>query len=348
MPRALLGVAAFVGALFVGGIVLPGFARDGQPDTDGARKRYKLSGTTLFVATHVVLAAGALGFGLLLAPLVEHFWALFAAANVLALVVSAVLFVEGRRRVPGARAADFFSGVELNPSWLGVDLKMFAYQPSLIGLWLLVLAFARLQWERHGVLTSRMLLFQVFWWVYLVTHYQREEFMLQTWDVIAERFGMALVWGDLVLVPFFYSIAGWTLVDDLRPLSLPAAAAITALYALGLFVFRGSNDQKNRFKADPHATIWGRTAETVGGRLLVSGWWGLGRHLNYTGEVTVYLAIALTTGACSLAPYLLPLWLATLLAHRALRDERRCRRKYGALWDEYCARARFRMVPYVY
>jgi delta14-sterol reductase len=341
---ALGMVLSFVAALFLGAIVLPGPVRDGQPQADGTRKRYKLTGMTLFVATHVVVGVGTLAFGFSLAPLVAHFWGLFAGANLLALVVSAVLYRQGRP----TRASQFFSGAELNPSWLGVDLKMFAYQPSLIGLWLLVLSFAYAQVERHGTLTTRMLLFQVFWWLYLVTHYQREEFMLQTWDVIAERFGFALVWGDLVLVPFFYCIGGWFLIADLTPLGAPATAGIVALYLLALWVFRGSNDQKNRFKRDAQAIIWGKPAETLAGKLLVSGWWGLGRHVNYSGEIGVYLAIALTTGLGSIVPYLLPLWLTTLLAHRALRDERRCRQKYGALWEEYCARARFRMLPFVY
>jgi len=47
-------------------------------------------------------------------------------------------------------------------------------------------------------------------------------------------------------------------------------------------------------------------------------------------------------------PYVLPLWLVCLFSHRAWRDDQRCRAKYGALWDEYCRRARFRMIPFVY
>jgi delta14-sterol reductase len=341
-------VLGFVAALFAGAATLPGAVRDGQPLADGTRRPYRLTGATLFAATHVVLLVATVGLGLSLAPLAERFWQLFAAANALALAASVALFAQGRRRVPRAGFRDYLMGVELDPAWLGVDLKMFAYQPSLIGLWLLALSFAWAQYERHGVVTGRMLLYQAFWWVYLVTHYRREAFMLQTWDVIAERFGLALVWGDLVLVPFFYSIGGWALVDDLRPLAPATAAALVGLFAFALWLFRGSNDQKHRFKADPATRIWGRPAETLGGRLLVSGWWGLGRHLNYTGEVLVYLAIALTAGTRSVLPYLLPLWLAALLAHRALRDERRCRAKYGPLWEAYCARVRFRMVPGVY
>ena len=76
--------------------------------------------------------------------------------------------------------------------------------------------------------------------------------------------------------------------------------------------------------------IWGEKAEAIGGRLLISGWWGIGRHLNYTGEIGVYLALTLATGFGSFVPYLLPLWMLVLLAHRAARDDRRCRAKYGA------------------
>ena len=348
MIAALLTLG-FLAALFLGAMMLPAPERDGQPLPDGTRRRYRLTGMRLFGATHVGVAVGTLAFGLSLAPLLRYFWGLAITATLVSAAVAIFLAREARARGEATGTAmDVVYGAQLNPTWLGVDLKMFAYQPSLIGLWLLVLAFAYAQFEQHGVLTVRMLLFQGFWWVYLFTHYRREEFMLQTWDVLAEKFGFALCWGDLVLVPFFYCIGGWALVDNLDPLPTWAPAGLIALYAFALWVFRGANDQKHRFKADPQIRIWGRTAETLGGKLLVSGWWGIGRHLNYTGEVGVYLAIALTAGCTSPLPYLLPLWLAVLLAHRARRDDRRCRKKYGALWDEYCARVRFRMAPFVY
>jgi hypothetical protein len=44
----------------------------------------------------------------------------------------------------------------------------------------------------------------------------------------------------------------------------------------------------------------------------------------------------------------LPLTLIVLLTQRAGRDDRRCRAKYGALWERYCAHARFRVFPFVY
>ena len=165
--------------------------------------------------------------------------------------------------------------------------------------------------------------------------------MIHTWDIISERFGWMLVWGDYVLVPFFYCLPGWWLVHAPDPLSPAAAMPIVLLFAFGFWLFRGANQQKHGFKRDPDIRIWGQPARTLDGRLLVSGFWGIGRHLNYTGEICIYLAFALTTGFVSWGPYLLPAWLAGLLWHRSIRDERRCRAKYGELWERYTQRARF-------
>jgi Delta14-sterol reductase len=123
---------------------------------------------------------------------------------------------------------------------------------------------------------------------------------------------------------------------------------LIASYCFGFWLFRGTNGQKHRFKETPGAPIWGRAPRVLGGRLLVSGFWGIGRKLNYTGELMMYLSWTLLSGFQSWVPYLLPAWLLGLLAQRAARDDRRCHAKYGALWDEYCRHARFRMFPFLY
>lgn len=348
---------AFFFALLLGAMVLPGPVVDGFPGPDGTRKRYRMNGLALWVGTHIVLGSVVLVLGGSPSSLVRNFWSYFVVANVFAVAWMAVLYRGGQRRRTaasrgrglGGLVADLWYGVELNPTWRGVDLKVFAYQPSLIGLSILNVAFAWAQHEQHGSLTPQMIAYQAFWWLYLTTHYLQEVGVLSMWDVIAEELGFMLVWGDLVLVPFFYCIGGWWLLDDPRGAIGPGAlAGLVALFGLGLWIFRGANAQKDRFKRDRNAKIWGRPAETLGGRLLVSGWWGIGRKINYTGEIMVYSSIALCTGLQSVVPFLLPLWLCVLLPHRAWRDEKRCRAKYGELWDQYCARARFRMIPFLY
>jgi delta14-sterol reductase len=351
---AFLAYLVFLALLFAACKWLPGDAVEGRQEPDGSRWTYRINGMAIFAAANLVVATATLVFGLSLAPLLDHFWELFLAANVVSVAAAVWLYRRGLHglalagaplpRTLGAK----LMGAELNPRWLGVDLKMFAYEPSLIGFGLLVMAFGYAQYESLGRITPQLGLYLLGWWLYLVTHYRQQAFLLGIWDIIAEKFGFMLLWGDLVLVPFFYCIAGWTLVVQEESLPTSALVAILLLYGLSLWIFRSSNAQKWRFKNDPEASIWGRPAESLEGRLLVSGWWGIGRHLNYTGEIGVYLALSLTTGFASIVPYLLPLWMIVLLAHRAERDDRRCRAKYGGLWERYCARAHFRMLPGIY
>ncbi len=343
---------AFMTALFVGAKVLPGKKVLGFPLRDGQRLTYKVNGMGLWVATHMFVIAGTLEYELSLSPLVTHFWSLFVVANVVSVVMSLILLQRGRAKLRpdarGGRLTDFWYGAELNPTWLGVDVKTWAYHPSLIGLSLLNVAFGYAQYESLGHLTPQMWGYQVFWWLYMTSHYHYEPGVLSMWDVMAEKFGFMLVWGDLSLVPFFYCLPGWFIVSDATPLGWGPVAALAGLHGFGLWIFRGANAQKDRFKRDRNTTIWGRPAETVGDRLLVSGWWGIGRKINYSGEIMVYFSFALCSGFHSIVPYLLPLWLCCLLPHRAWRDEKRCREKYGKLWEAYTRKAKFRMVPFLY
>jgi delta14-sterol reductase len=353
-------VGGFSGALFLGALALPGLERAGYPQPDGSVKDYKLTGMTLFFVTHVVMAALVFGFGVSLTPLVTHFWSLFVVANVLAVALSAAFYFFGRR--PGAvlRSAafdgvrlprllrDVWFGNELNPTWFGVDMKMFMYQPSLIGVNLLVVAFASAERDLHGAVTPQTWCLLGFWWAYLFSHYVKEEFMLSTWDVTSENFGFMLVWGDLVYVPFLYSLPCWWLVDHTTPFATWQWVSLCLLCVASMWVFREANWQKERYKRHPDRPIWGRAPVLVGGRLLASGFWGIGRKLNYTGEIGVYLCFALTTGFSEPWPYLLPLSLTVLLVQRAARDDRKCAAKYGEAWKAYCERTRFRILPFVY
>lgn len=351
---SLLGAAvmfaAFVAALFVGSILVPGRRLKG-PDLDGESIAYRVNGLALLLLTALAAGIAQISGAFSLSSLYTHFFSLLIVANVFAFGFSGWLYWRGARKQAGSPRfrQGYFSGVELNPALFGVDLKMFSYRPSLIGLALLNTSFAVVQFETYGHLTLAMSLYQALVWVYVLNYFQFEGGMVHTWDIISERFGWMLVWGDYVLVPFFYCIVGWWLVDASGPPLGPLAAAlIVLLYAFGFWMFRGANGQKHRFKRDPSTTIWGRPAEALDGRLLVSGFWGIGRHLNYSGEICLYLAFALTAGFSSWAPYLLPAWLASLLWHRSRRDERRCSAKYGELWARYKERVPYSMLPFVY
>jgi len=56
--------------------------------------------------------------------------------------------------------------------------------------------------------------------------------------------------------------------------------------------------------------------------------------------------MALSWGLCCgvrhFLPYFYFVFFASMVTHRALRDQEKCAKKYGADWEEYC-----RQVPYV-
>lgn len=96
-------------------------------------------------------------------------------------------------------------------------------------------------------------------------------------DLMHDGFGFMLAFGDLVWVPFTYSLQAYYLVSHPNPLSLPAVAAIITLKrkqsvshthslsllqqplkvprlclaVVGFYIFRASNSEKNSFRRNP-------------------------------------------------------------------------------------------------
>ena len=356
-----LGIySGFLVIMFLGSKFLPGIKTQGEELKDGSRRDYKLTGLMLFMistltAVLVFILNETVSPRWNLTFIARAFFPLLIIATIFSLIWSLLLFFLGRRKqgenkCKGVKGIlhDFWFGPELNPTLWGVDLKMFTYQPSLIGLSFINWSFLFLQLQESGYILPQMWMYQGFWWFYLFTHYILEEFMLTTWDIMAENFGFMLVWGDLVYVPFFYSIAGWFIIIQTEAFNIYPIIILCLAYFVSIWIFRGSNIQKFRFKRNPNVKIWFKPAKTIEGKILISGFWGIGRKLNYSGEILTYLIITLTTGIYSPIPFILPLSLFILLAHRAWRDDKRCRKKYGKLWEEYCLIAKYKMIPKIY
>jgi delta14-sterol reductase len=57
--------------------------------------------------------------------------------------------------------------------------------------------------------------------------------------------------------------------------------------ALGYWIFRGANGQKDLFRSNPNdpRVAHLKTLPTQRGtKLIISGWWGTARHINYFGD----------------------------------------------------------------
>ncbi|XP_051003999.1 delta(14)-sterol reductase LBR [Acomys russatus] len=349
----------FVQALFY---LLPiGKVVEGTPLVDGRRLKYRLNGFYAFVLTSAVVGA-SLFWGVELCYLHTHFLQFALAATVFSVVLSVYLYARSLKAPRGELSPassgnavyDFFIGRELNPRIGAFDLKYFCeLRPGLIG-WVvvnLVMLLAEMKVQERSAPSLAMILVNSFQLLYVVDALWNEEALLTTMDIIHDGFGFMLAFGDLVWVPFTYSLQAFYLVSHPHDLSWPLASVIVALKLCGYVIFRCANSQKNAFRknpADPKLAHLKTIHTSTGKSLLVSGWWGFVRHPNYLGDLIMALAWSLPCGFTHLLPYFYVIYFTVLLVHREARDEHQCRRKYGLAWEKYCLRVPYRIVPYIY
>lgn len=136
-----------------------------------------------------------------------------------------------------------------------------------------------------------------------------------------------LVFGDYVFIPFVFSIQCHYLVGYPDFGSFYILPVILLLYFSGYYIFRTANSQKNQYKLNPEQLIWGEKPKTIDNKILISGFWGVGRHMNYTGDIIMALAYCLPCGS-QLGGYTYFIYLVILLTHRAYRDDTKCSIKY--------------------
>lgn len=353
-------------------------------------KQYRLNGFSVLMIS-LAAAAAAVKLGVASGDyLYVNYFAALRASFAIGMTLSALFYVRGRSllrrglidrrsRCPTADAPEggpasdtadfdsrsglmhFYCGLsEFNPTgWGGVDVKMWLYLVGAVMLQLNLLSafYAGTGGSLPAALANPGLLVYTLCLSFFVLEYcWQEENHLYTYDLFRERIGAKLAWGCACFYPFFYPIGAFPLLrHDAQPLTPSAAAACAALFFAGWALTRGANMQKFYCKLGRRTFMWGlipmHTLPGSGGRLLVSGFWGVSRHINYAGEVTQALALSLpgVLASGSLLPLLYPAYYVALFIPRTLDDEAQCAAKYGPkLWGEYCRRVPWRIIPYVW
>ncbi|XP_029589418.1 delta(14)-sterol reductase LBR isoform X2 [Salmo trutta] len=343
--------------------VLPvGKVVEGMPLKNGERLKYRMNTLYAFVLTVAALGA-AVHHKIDLGYIHSHFLQLAVSSLLCSVLLSVYLYVRSRWATqdllaPGGNSGsviyDFFMGSELNPRIKGFDLKYFCeLRPGLIG-WLVInaaMALAEMQLHHLDYPSPAMILVNCFHLLYVLDAFWHEEGVLSYMDITHDGFGFMLAFGDLMWVPFTFSLQAYYLVHHPNHLSLPWIVGIVTLNVIGFSIFRKANSQKNCFRRNPSDPTLShlKTIPTATGKsLLVSGLWGLVRHPNYLGDLIMALAWSLPCGFTHILPYFYVIYLSILLVHREARDEAQCRRKYGSAWDDYCREVRYRIIPRVY
>jgi len=321
-----------------------GYVRDAR----GLPLHYRLNGLRVMAAVLTLYAVACRVNWLPWDYLYLHRWEGLAGACALGLIFTGAIVLSAAP-TPGARLlAELYLGRRPNPQ-LGrgrLDAKMSLY---LIGSFAAhhVLAFPR-DASPGVLLYAALFLFFVSEYLFF------EEVHLYTYDFFAERVGFKLGWGCLTFYPYFYCVGLWSESAKPSPHRSNGWLVLSAaIFFSGWALSRGANLQKYLFKRDPRARLFGLLkpeAVSDGERsLLASGFWRASRHINYLGEILMATGLTLSLGRpLSPLPWLYPLYYLALLIPRQLDDDRRCAAKYGPLWEQYCKRVPYRIVPGIY
>jgi len=344
-------------------IILPARKIKGyvKNETTGELLKYRINGILVLPAS--ILIWFLLGFfDIVPFDWLYHVrWFSLAGAIVIGLLFSFIIVL----KVPSTGKsflADFWFGRIKNPQFKNgyIDAKMWLYLIGAVMLQLNVLSFAAYHWFAFETVNPGILLGAAmstwFCWEYLIF----ERVHLYTYDIFAERVGFKLGWGCLSFYPYFYAITLWVTVNEKNP-DYPfwLLIAFALLFLVGWIFTRGANLQKYFFKIAPEKKFLCMKPETVSDgkhTLLVSGYWGASRHINYLGEIIqacAIAAVAFVYGASAGYPAILLVWLYPiyyigLLFTRQADDDVICKAKYGELWDTYKKKVKYRIIPLIY
>jgi protein-S-isoprenylcysteine O-methyltransferase Ste14 len=356
----LLGILAPIlisGLIFLLNLLLPGRWVTGYITKPGTNEkmRYRLNGLGVFIV--MVAAWYLLGyFGLVPFDWLYRFrWFGLAGACFSGLIFSlAIVLPFGRVRRSFAADLWFGRAANLQAAKGKIDIKMWLYLTGAVMLELNVLSFLSFHLNSFSPDSSPGIFISAGMLSFFVIDYLTfEEVHLYTYDLFAERVGFKLGWGCLVFYPYFYAIPLWATVSMPDP-GTPGWLITTSvlIFICGWILSRGANLQKFFFKKSPERSFLRIRPQTIGNdsySLLVSGFWGLSRHINYLGEILMAAGIVLAAGYPSmLLPWLYPVYYILLLFTRQADDNRRCTLKYGELWNDYEKRVRWKIIPFIY
>ena len=344
-------------------VALPAMRRKGyvRHEHTGKLMEYKLNGHLVLPGT--ILLWLVLGY-IQLVPwtwLYEIRWYGLAGAVTLGILFTLIIVLPW----PAKRKnilADLWFGRLKDPQCkkgnLLIDTKMWLYLVGAVMLQLNVLSCLTYHWQmayylqdfdfNPGLLMG-VAMITFFVWDYL----SFEGVHLYTYDFIAERVGFKLGFGCLAFYPFFYTIAIWStahLPNPGHPMWLNVLFIL--VFVSGWVLARGANLQKYYFKISPAKKFLGIKPKVLTDEkysLLVNGWWGKSRHINYLGEILMACGIALAAGYPGvLWVWLYPLYYVCLLFTRQVDDDKICGAKYGELWEKYKKKVKYRIIPYIY
>ncbi|XP_039289453.1 7-dehydrocholesterol reductase isoform X2 [Nilaparvata lugens] len=360
--------AIFVWAIFW--LKVPSSKTYGPETFYGAIPEYQDNGMLFFIASVLAFFGIQLYFTEVSMLIFWNIPWMLASLNIVAFLLCFFLFVQGILRPDNRNDIKdlpylflFYRGVNLHANICGVDIKQLTVSRiGLIGWQLLIQAFFVASIHNygfnHGVAVCFLL--QV---IYIAKFYWWESGYFWTLDIAFDHPGYYLCWGGLVFVPALYTYPTYYLVLHQPTIDILMSIMLLTIGFLAVAMNFRVDYEKQAFQKNRHNDnfkLWGRRVQFIPAtytdslgvqhqsKLLVSGCWGVARHLNYTFELLLALTWSLPGYQFGVHTFLYVIFLLVLLVQRCFRDEKKCLEKYGSAYKEYCDKVPFRLIPYVF
>ncbi|MBS3921540.1 MAG: hypothetical protein KGZ37_00125 [Nitrosarchaeum sp.] len=349
--------------------IIPGKRFEGPITPQGNIPVYKANGIACFLITIGTFCLASFGLHLFSASIVyDHLGEILGALNLFSLFFCFFLYLKGRFRpsstdsgLRGNFLFDFYWGTELYPRVFGWDIKMFTNcRFGMMGWPILLLSYASKQAEL-SFLSDGMIVAVFLQLLYVGKFYLWETGYLRSLDIMYDRAGFYICWGCLVWIPSIYTSPTLYLVQHPFELGKVTAALLLIIGTVAIIVNYMADRQRQKVRATMGScTVWKKPpiltkatyTTSLGERkeniLLASGWWGIARHFHYLPEILGALCWSLPALFFNLLPYFYVVFLTALLIDRAVRDDKRCREKYGAAWKEHCEKVPYKILPFVW
>jgi 7-dehydrocholesterol reductase len=346
--------------------VIPGKRFEGPITPKGNVPVYKANGFACFLITIILFLGSSYGMHWFSATIVyDNFAGMIGALNIFSLIFCLFLYLKGRYAPSSTDSGctgnfifDYYWGTELYPRVLGWNLKMFTNCRFGMMAWpVIILSFAAKQAAVYG-LSDSMLVAMIVMMTYLTKFFIWETGYLRSIDIMHDRAGFYICWGCLVWVPAIYTSPILCLVNHPIHLGVVTSTLIAVLGVSSVMINYFADRQRQKVRAtNGDCKVWGKKpvlihaeyTTTEGERkktvLLASGWWGLARHFHYLPEILGAFFWTVPVLFANVLPYFYVVFLTVLLVHRSLRDEQKCRLKYGKYWQEYCDAVPSRIIP---
>jgi 7-dehydrocholesterol reductase len=273
----------------------------------------------------------------------------------------------------------YYRGMKFHPKLFGIQVKQWINCRIGMMLWQILIIVFYMYSIHHRRDSNNTLMINVFLQtLYIGKFFYWEKGYFNTLDITLDRAGYYICWGCLFFVPTVYTSSTFTMAT--YPYNADNAVLMT-LFIIGLaalccnyyidqqkFLFQQDKkkDDSSKHKVDIfehngkkfniiYNDKWKWLEEKVNERhthrLLLSNFWCIGRHINYTFEI---LLAFIWTGVAFLTSFDpvyyicfgYTLFLIILLVHRTGRDDRKCSYKYTDLWEAYKKIVPTNFLPY--